>query len=267
MPGMAILFTKAHGTIMTRFTEPLVLTTLLLCVHAVALAGAEKPAVPNGDDTLRVSIGQITVTDMQIYDTLPVTLQAGGYSISAFDLRLGCHSQYMEIIEILPGDLPDSCRWEFFNARKETVDAESRRPQSLWQVVAIAEMVPDSVHPVCYVLGREATLAKLVLSSGEGSRIPDTVTPVYFWWESCSDNTISDQSGNKLMMSTQVFDFFGKPFDAIKGAFPSGAGTPDRCIKAAAANPPVRRLEFHNGGVISRFDPGDILKDSAATGR
>ena len=30
MPGMAILFTKAHGTIMTRFTEPLVLTTLLL---------------------------------------------------------------------------------------------------------------------------------------------------------------------------------------------------------------------------------------------
>ncbi|MDH4157526.1 MAG: hypothetical protein OEW00_09665 [candidate division Zixibacteria bacterium] len=252
---------------MTRFTEPLALTIFLLCIHAVAIVGAEKPVVPNRDDTLRITIGQITVTDMQVYDTLPVTLRAAGCAISAFDLRLGCNSQYMEIIEILPGDFLDSCRWEFFNARRESVGVDSGRPQSLWQVVAIAEMISDSAHPVCYVSGREASLVKLVLSSGEASRIPDTATPVYFWWERCSDNTISDQSGNNLMMSTRVFDISGRPFDTVKRTFPSGAGAPDHCIKAAAVNPPVRRLEFHNGGVISRFDPGGIPADSSAADR
>ncbi|MCK4461677.1 MAG: hypothetical protein KAW46_07715 [candidate division Zixibacteria bacterium] len=196
-----------------------------------------------------VSIERLTVHRGRILDTLDITLESGGNLLAALDLRLALESRFVEILEILPGEILDSCSWEFFNAQAEEGSVRENYPRSLWHVVALAELIPDETRPHCYGIGRRASLLRLVISSEHVDLVPDGTAAIFFFWESCSDNSIAGVTGNMLSLSAKLYDYYPVGDYESDALFPTRLGAPEQCIDPSVKNPPRRCIEFHNGGV------------------
>lgn len=223
-------------------------------------ADTKKSSLSATETLLEINIERLVVDDMRADDTLLISIATKGQEISAFDLKFGCQGDFLDIIDVLPGEICDSCRWEFFNVRQIDTEGKIGYPDNLWRAIAVAEVVPDSIRPLCYGFERKASLLKLVLSSGEKASIPDTVEPIFFLWEECSDNTVSDRSGNVLMLSASVEDC--PPVLYRPGSFPTTAGAPLNCLKQGKHNQPARKIIFRNGGVTFKLDLGGLLEDT-----
>lgn len=200
-----------------------------------------------------IKIGRMNINNMELYDTLYVDIKSDGTPIAGFDFKIGINNHLIDIVEILPGEIYDSCKWEYFNARQINTTGEENRPIVLWKMVALAELVPDTVRPVCFGFDKEASLIKIVLSNAHVLDMPDTTIPIFFYWEDCTDNTISGQSGTILMISKVVRDYYGNQDRKETTIFPNRTGAPQQCIDPGAVNKPYRWIEFHNGGVEFEF--------------
>ena len=107
----------------------------------------------------------------------------------------------------------------------------------------------------------EFSLLKVVVSNAHALEAPDEQIPVFFFWEDCTDNTLSNRTGNILLTSRRVYDYYGAVTDSIPPLFPSRTGAPAECIKVNARNPSRRMLDLHNGGVefLLRVEPIDTV--------
>jgi hypothetical protein len=211
---------------------------------------------------LEVKIGHVASAGTEVPDTVLVTLGAHGYGISAFDFKIGCDSRAVDILNVLPGRLSDSCCWKFFSARRLDSGQKVNRPRSLWQAVAVAEVVPDSTRPVCYGFDGDVSILKVVLSRGEAATGADSVVPIFFFWEDCGDNTISDKSGDGLLMSVPV-TVGGELPDSAGGTFPNRAGALPDCVKVGSRYRPHRMIDFHSGAIEFRHGSGEPSGDSS----
>lgn len=196
-----------------------------------------------------VSIERMTINTGRILDTLDITLEAGNNFLAGFDFRLAVESEFIEILKILPGEILDSCSWEFFNVRMVEPAGRENYPRSVWHVVALAELIPDETRPACFGFNRPASLVRMVVSSEHVQLVPDTTVAIYFLWERCSDNSISGIRGDTLSMSDQIYDYYPVPDHETEGGFPTHLGAPKQCVDTTAKNRPIRRIDFHNGGV------------------
>jgi hypothetical protein len=214
-----------------------------------------------------VSIQRVTVQTGRLRDTLDMILEAGNNSLAAFDFRLAVESEFVEILDVLQGEIMDSCSWEYFNARAAEPTERENYPRSVWHVVALAELIPDETRPACFGFDRPVSLVRIVVSSEHVELVPDTTAAIFFFWERCSDNSISGIRGDTLSMSDQLYDYFPVREYDTEGIFPTHLGAPNQCIDPAAKNRPIRRIDFHNGGV--EFDlrlMPKALPDSANRG-
>jgi len=210
-----------------------------------------------------LQLNRLTVDDMQLYDTLDLMVESFGNQFAGFTLKLGHYSSYLDILEILPGEVPDSCGWEFFRAVEIDTKGNHSLLPTLWRITALAKMSVSGPKVRCYGFERPASLLRLVVSSAHMMQVPDTTIPVFFFWEDCRDNVLSDASGNLLIVSSAVIDYFPVAWIGIPDMFPTRLGTPLQCIDQGARNRPVRGVEFHNGGVefklsIKETGPPDV---------
>jgi len=141
---------------------------------------------------LILSIDRSTSETGSFNDYLDIKLDSHGEPIAGLDIKIACNSELIDIIDIEPGELFDSCGWEFFQARPARSSGQPGRPVTVWQAVALAETVPDSIRPECLSLDRETSLLRVLLTTEHAGIVPDTTIPVYFFWEDCSDNTLSN---------------------------------------------------------------------------
>lgn len=194
-----------------------------------------------------VAVDRLVIDDMRLDDTLNVMLLSPDAQLGGFELKIAIPSGPVEIVDILRGEVCDSCHWELFQPRRLDKGGDFQ----IWQVVAMADMVPDAVKPGCFGLGRAASLARIIVSSGLND-VPDMILPIYFWWEDCSDNTIAGTSGTTLFMSDKIIDI---PSDSLQSVprNPATYGAPEGCIKTGAVNAPLRNIEFHHGGIEFRL--------------
>jgi hypothetical protein len=207
-------------------------------------------------DRVVLSIDRLTVTTGQVYDTLDVSVQTFGYPIAGFDIKLAVNSRLIDVVDVLPGEVHDSCNWEFFDSRSMSEAGQPGNPAQLWQAVALAETVPGKDGPICFGFDRKASLLRLVVASSPSAMVDDTSIAVYFLWQDCGDNSLADRSGNVLLYSKQVHDYFPVADTETEGRFPTRLGAPKPCLDLSAYNPPVRLIELHNGGVEFRLDLG-----------
>lgn len=211
-----------------------------------------------------VTIERMTINTGRILDTLDITLEAGNNYLAGFDFRVAVQSEFVEILKILRGEIMDSCSWEFFNAKPVEPAGRENYPRSVWHVVALAELIPDETRPACFGFTRSASLVRLVLSSEHVDLVPDTTAAIYFFWERCSDNSIAGIRGDTLSMSDQIYDYYPVHDYETEGTFPTRLGAPMQCIDPTARNRPIRRIDFHNGGVefelrlLPRVQPDSI---------
>lgn len=242
------------------------LACLVLLFGAPAVWGQER-VEPVGDTVVEeapryvVSVQRVTVTDMRIDDTLAILLNAFGNPVAGFELKFAVESPFIDIVAVLPGEIYDSCGWEYFNARQINTANKETYPPVVWQAVALAD-IPDAHRPLCFGFDREASLIKLVVSSEHMARVPDTIAPIFFFWEDCGDNTIAGVSGDTLAMSTKVFDYYNVEYTEGRELFPSRTGAPNQCINPAAKNKPRRLIEFHTGGVEFKLDLEPVEVDT-----
>ena len=239
---------------MTRLT---ILVSVLAVVWSFRTASGDTQTSANEPDS---SVGadrpvyvlkfdRLLIDDMRLDDTLSLILESSGKEIAGFSLKFGCTDRYCDIIEVLPGEILDSCKWEFFRAVPDNTVGKNSRPRQLWEVTALAKTTPDSSSPPCLGLDRPASLLKLVVSNEGISEVPDHNAPVFFFWEDCRDNVLSGPQGRMMAVSADVFDQFVIELPDSGDPFPTTRGTPQSCINLNRTNHPERLIQFHNGGV------------------
>jgi len=227
-------------------------TASLICLLAGTTVNAQSDptaSTSSFDSVYVVSLPHIMVDDMHLYDTLDIMLNSGNVQLAGFELKFGAPGRLFDIVEVLPGELCDSCNWEMFNAKRIDTQSKTGFPSIMYKVVAIAKVLPDSTRKSCFGLGRPVSLARLVVTNEYAHETPDTTLPLYFIWEDCTDNTISGIDGNTLFLSYRTVDLVPNSFDTTGNPFPSVRGAPRNCIKPGGPNVPKRAIEFRNGGI------------------
>lgn len=230
----------------------------LAVIPKLALAGpaAPVPAVLDSlaDDSARyvVRIPRIAVPPINVVDTIDVTIESYGHPYAGCSFKFGANSPYIDIIAVLKGEIVDSCKWEYFRANRIETGTRPRYPRTLWSAVALAKFSPDTVRPACLGFAHEGSIVRLVVVSAPNVTIPDSTAAIFFFWEDCRDNTLSDSTGGILYVSRKILDCYDPELPQGNDAFPTRQGTPDQCINLRYANHPRRQLEFYNGGL--RFE-------------
>ncbi|MFH1374855.1 MAG: hypothetical protein ABII79_13800 [bacterium] len=222
-------------------------------------------AADEGRPPYVISIGHRKISQGTIEDTIGVRLKSGSRELAAFDLKLALSSRLINIDTVLPGEIPDSCGWELFRARRLENTPDTDFPQQVWRIVALARTSPSGDGPNCLGLDRDASLLRLVISSPPLAMVPDTVIEIFFFWENCSDNTIAGPDGDTLAVSVAVFDNQDGNNQEELADFPCRTGTPRHCIDPTVRNQPQRWINFHNGAVEFRFDFGQSGADTSDT--
>ncbi len=229
---------------------PIADSSLANTTATISIAEDPVAAVP---PRMIVTTQRLLIGDGTVADTLLISLQPFAQKIAGFDLKIAITSEAIDIADVLPGEIPDSCGWEMFDARSSRMAGQEGYPRQLWQAIALAETVPRPGRSTCRGLDREASLIRVVLVSNPLVPTPDTTVPIFFFWEDCGDNTIADATGSVLAMSSQLYDVFPTAgFDDI-ATFPTRLGAPRHCVDPASLNKPIRMIEFRNGGVEFRY--------------
>ncbi|MDF1544247.1 MAG: hypothetical protein P1R58_03995 [bacterium] len=183
-------------------------------------------------------------------DTVDIRLESHA-ELGGFNFRIASVVGEVDIIDIVKGDLPTKCRWEFLSSRWQGELELGDRILSVWTVVALPRLMPDSTEKEgpCFSQPDNPTLVKVVVTAGQSQFATQEFSPLFFLWTDCGDNTVSSVRGELLYMSDSVswsYPAKGMP----KGKeFPSVAGSPDHCISAKATDRIKRTINFTNGGI------------------
>ena len=185
-------------------------------------------------------------SDFGVMETLSVNLDyssvpADSLEIAGFDFLIKYNSAALTLVSAEPGQLLQSCGWEYFNYRGDTL--------GLVRIVAVAEINNGDNHPLCLAdtNGELATMSFMTPTQPAGYEC--TYLPVEFWWADCGDNAVSGPLGDTLFVSNRVYD--PGPYQ-INANFPlpSKYGVPTECIYGTGgAIQPVRAVDYHNGGI------------------
>lgn len=227
------------------------LVSAVLILFGFSYANGQSDSLIKLDSQIIISIDSVTSGFDFNQDTVDIILTNFGQPIAGFDLKIGINSHAFNILEVLPGEIPDSCQWETFNAKSSLGGNWEGAPRAVWQILGLAEFMPDSVRPLCYGFDRPASIARLVveLDSIHARTLSHNFLPIYFLWEDCTDNTVTNVRGDSLMMSISVDGISYSDSTGTAFRLPSRYGSPASCIKPKAKNKPVRKLVFENGGV------------------
>ncbi len=198
----------------------------------------------------RISIDQKELFRDFDFDTLLIEINPPSVEFKGYALKVAVQTQFFNIDNIITGDFYNDCRWEFFNARPIVSDFSAENYLQVWQIIGLAEIIPDSTSPKCFSSGNKTSLAKICISRNQFAQPTDSIIPLFFLWEDCSDNTISGMSGNNLFVSDKVFQYYKNQPQFQLNKFPTTQGIPANCTKASALNAPVKGIEFFNGGFL-----------------
>ncbi|MCX6833582.1 MAG: hypothetical protein NTW07_00360, partial [candidate division Zixibacteria bacterium] len=209
-----------------------------------------------------IQISSLLVDDMKLDDTLDLTVEANGIEIGGCVFKLAVANNIVDIVDILPGELVDSCRWDMFDAHQITTNDEAA-PREVWQITTLTQGVSGRKKPVCFGFDRPAVLARLVVSSAHRPSVADTTAEIFFYWESCRDNILSSREGASVLVSDTVLDVVPAIYTTERGTFPTRYGSPANCVSPRAKYPPRRLVDFRNGGVTFKFNGGPGASDSS----
>lgn len=244
--------------------------SILLILAGLAVVGDSSASEPDSanitrsEPRLALYLPRVAAIPEQSVDTVSLMIQTDSIEIAGFDLKIGCDSRLVTILEILPGQVIDSCNWEYFHARDLTTQEAADRPVSLWKILGLAKSSPGPDMPTCYGFDHRAALFNLVLTYETEAFALDTSVSLFFYWEDCRDNVLADRIAVTALMSSQVYSYYGGKLEADEG-FPSRTGAPRQCVDLSKPNRPLRLVDFHNGGVEFEFI-GELHEDTPLRG-
>ena len=264
---------KLNVTLSSRWSLQLIsfLLAFLLLTRLESHSAQTNPdtvdSLQNQTPRLIVRVDRREIKNRKIMDTLDISLETFRFPVAGFDLKIACNSPYVSIVGIIPGKVLDSCRWDYFTARRLNTQSKFNYPLTLWKAVGLAQMPTDTSRPICFGLDSAASLVRLIVSNQHVLQMPETTAAIFFFWEQCTDNVISGISGEHLALSSNVADYY--PVDLLdsENLFPTHRGAPRQCVSLSALNPPKKCIEFQNGGVSFGYrsnEPSKVIRDDVA---
>ncbi len=138
--------------------------------------------------------------------------------LGGFDFLVAYDASALTFIEAFPGQELVDNGWEYFTYRFGAFgNCTGVCPTGMLRIVAMAELNDGPNHPD-YNVQAGAPVANEVGFTGELVSLKFYVTndrtyecqfvPIYFWWFDCTDNVVSDPTGNKAYVADEVFNFF-----------------------------------------------------------
>ena len=197
-----------------------------------------------------VRIGQIWNVEQGKHAQVGVFLESNELplpELGGFDLLIRYDASFLSLTAVLPGSLVTDCGWEYFTYRYGPNGGcgSNPCPSGVVRIISIAEYNTGDQHPSCFsdLSGHMFTLDFLVTNdhTAECGEVP-----IRFVWYDCGDNGLATTSGDSLLISDRVFESFtGEDITNPAASFPTYFGTPYACDV-----PPVRTVNFHNGGLV-----------------
>lgn len=222
----------------------------LLCFSTGTLAADHHHQSPGREGSLqplrvrieskhRVSLSETVV------DTLSLWLDAADIQIAGFSLKIASGNPDLEILGAIPGELLESCQWELFSA--SPIATASGDPAQVWRISGLAKASADTIQANCLSSPGRSSIARLILALSASEAVGPL--PLFFYWQDCRDNVLSDSSGDHLYLSQKVLDYVPINWQPTgRALFPNRTGAPPTCASPRARNAPRRMIEFSNGG-------------------
>ncbi len=202
---------------------------------AVDLNGQGQPGPSTVSLQSRTDVTPGAYFDLALQYTPPNTPR----SLGGFDFLLRYDRSALQFDGATQGSLLDTCTWEYFTFR-----ADSAGPDGLVRLVAVAD-INDANTPLCYA-EQPGTLATLSFTAQSDSTYFGTSTDIEWYWSDCSDNLMSNPSGDSIYFSADVYNADGAPI-AADSALPGIFGAPQSCLGSAPNN--IRAVDYRSGRV------------------
>ncbi len=238
----------------------IVSVVLLMLVVCFCLDGLAQTALPV------IRIEKIEDASLGQHQLLDVVLESGAIHLGGFDFLIAYDSAALTFQGVIEGEAlfseTDGCAWEYFlSLAVDPEECEGDCPDQMVRIVSIAETNNGPFHPSCFLPSSlPATLFTLdFLVTDDTTRACDFV-PIQFFWIDCGDNSLSNVTGDSLLLSDIVYDYDGALISATS-PFPTLLGAQDTCLNhpEPGHDPPTRSVDFHNGGIeISCLYPVDV---------
>ena len=202
--------------------------------------------------------------------TLTISADSIVNDISGFNLTIAHEGLHATIYEINPGDIFDSCGWEYFTYRQISADTVltffPQYPVNLINIIGLASL-SGGLSPSCNLSG--ATLAEFViqLTMNYHVHFSEEIVPYSFFWRDCNDNVLTSVSGDTLFTAGNLAVDYSPvdPAQQVNYSFP-GFGIPDQPCASQNGKEVLSNVSFVNSAIIwdtgiydwCRFQVGDI---------
>lgn len=236
-----------------RAVASILFPAILLTVFPVSLV--------HGDDVIPFEITIGSRSDVPVGDaiSIPVIKSAGSEEIHGFDFTFGFDGGAMAFTGVEAGppfDEPGSLEWEYLTYRTDFPSGcDSTCPTGTVRVIAMAEIDNGSHHPNGFLVPDGTELFRLNFLLDIDPIFSCQYIPIRFLWTQCGDNAIAfREPGNlnpldiKLGVSDSIADL-GIPIANYYSRLPGYYGFPLSCIDPGSLSPPIRQINFVNGGV------------------
>lgn len=160
--------------------------------------------------------------------------------------------------------------WEYFNYRLNSAACSPVCPTGIIRLIGLAETNNGAQHPPIETLDPNGVLVKLYFHVTNDQNVGGQFLPINFVTYECQDNTVSDPTGNDLLVDSKIYNaenhlIWDEENNTTypESVRPRGLGTPDSCIAGVGKGTPKRCVEFINGGICTLHpdeidDRGDI---------
>jgi hypothetical protein len=187
-----------------------------------------------------------------------LTFEDAPLEMGGFDFLIAYDATALTFMEATPGQLLEDCGWEHFSYRYGVYgNCGDACPSGLLRIIAMAETNNGPSHPSCYGPPDddpyEVAIMKFYVTNDRTFECQ--YVPIYFFWDDCNDNAVSNINGDTLILDSKIYDFEEVLIwdEDDDDQFPEDAripfvGAPDYCLEGDKVSP-IRCLEFIYGGV------------------
>jgi len=173
-----------------------------------------------------------------------------GKSVGGFSFLISYDCACLQFLSARKGSLLVTQGWEFFTYRFGSVgngNCGSGCPACLLRVVAIADVNNGGNHPNLTRVN-QGQWAVLKFRVSNDRTLAGQCCPISWFWFDCTDNTVSDSTGNVLYVVDSVYTYSGSPID-LTTEYPNNVANCNLFSGGPNKPSPKKRIIFCNGAI------------------
>lgn len=209
-------------------------------------------------DTIRAFQGtDVEVSIRNLNEATDPSL-ANGHDVGGFSFLLSYDCSCLQFLSARKGAFLVNHRWEFFTFRFGAIgngNCGAGCPSCLIRVVAIADVNNGATHPI-FDRTNAGEWVVLKFRTSNDRKLAGQCCAISWFWFDCTDNTVSDSTGNQLWVADSLLTAGGSPID-LASAFPINVANCDQ-FQTNPDKPKAKKFIVFCNGQICLPTPEEI---------